>query len=564
MNSDEVGISNGLSPPEFYHAVYDDLPHGIVVLKNERIFYANEAYSQIVGYSIETIMKWTKDELFKPLLSKQKELMRLYEEKGKNELNGSNEVYTIQTGEEKIRYIEMIPIRFSLKDGEYYHAMIVDVTDRIMAARNLRESEERFRNTFDSIPDQAYLWEKKDHGDITLRMANKRSLEVSAGFVNKHLGKEPNELFIDNPEFSEYIQFSMKTGQKIKTETTFSYPNQPDVTTVIIECVKPTENLVLMIITDITEERRVQEIAKRSEKEKSIILDSMRDHLVYYETDSLQISWANKAAADSVNLTPAELMGKYCYEIWQGRSEPCSGCPVLVAWNTGEPHECETRSPEGRMWLVKGLPVKNLADKVTAVVEVTREITAEKETERLTKDAKHRAELYLDLLGHDLNNIHQGVIIGLELALQSENLSNNLANVLQASLDQVNRGVTLISNVQKFSLILDSPTLLIQKKILSVIELAIKMVRSSFPLRELRINLDIPDEEITVKADEFLVDAIFNLFHNTMKHDSNEVVMIDVKITKPINSDFIVFRIDDRGPGVDDESKKVLLNRLES
>ena len=49
-----------------------------------------------------------------------------------------------------------------------------------------------------------------------------------------------------------------------------------------------------------------------------------------------------------------------------------------------------------------------------------------------------------------------------------------------------------------------------------------------------------------------------------MKHDSNEVVMIDVKITKPINSDFIVFRIDDRGPGVDDESKKVLLNRLES
>ncbi|TFG30545.1 PAS domain S-box protein [Candidatus Thorarchaeota archaeon] len=562
MNSDEKGPFMGLSPLEFYRVVYDNLPQGVIVLKNNMIFYVNRAFAELVGHPIESILEWPTEDLFKLLLTHQEELKNLYEMGGDPHLYGVIHQFQITAGDGKTKYVEMIPVMFSIYGEEYYHAMLIDVSARVKAVQEMRESEERFRNTFDSIPDSAYLWERNDDGKIILKLANKKIVEMTGGVVNEMLGGEPNELFVDNPEFAEYIRFTMDSGLSITTETTFTHPQMPTIATVIVNCVKPAENLVLMINMNITDERTAQEIAKKSEREKSIILDSMQDHLVYYENKDLKISWANKAAADSLSLTPEDLVGKYCYEIWQGRSEPCVHCCVLKAWETGAPQESETKTPDNRIWLVKGLPVKNMAEQVTSVVEVTRDITAKKEAERITRDAKNRAELYLDLLSHDLNNIHQGIIIGLELALQNETTPEELKIQLQTSLDQVNRGVNLIANIQKFSTIIDSPTHKVEMSLLPIIAGAIELVRNSFPQRELQVNLKLPDDDIIVYADEFLMDAIYNLLHNSMKHDTSKIVTTDIKVEE--DEEFITIEIEDQGPGLDEDSKRALLNRLES
>ncbi|TFG30106.1 PAS domain S-box protein [Candidatus Thorarchaeota archaeon] len=562
MNSSEKGPIMGLNPLEFYKIVYDDLPQGVIVLKNDSIFYANKAFSKLIGYPINSIVDWPVEKLFDFLLTHQEELKNLYEIGGDPHLYGVIHDFQITTGDGEIKYVDMIPVMFSIHGEEYYHAMLIDASARVKAVQEMRESEERFRNTFDSIPDSAYLWERNDEGKIILKLANKKIVEMSGGAVNEMLGKEPNELFTDNPEFAEYIRFTMDSGQSISTETTFTHPQMPRMVNIIVHCVRPAENLVLMINTDITKEKKAQEIAKKSEQEKSIILDSMQDHLVYYESKDLKISWANKAAADSLNLTPSDLVGRYCYEIWQGRSDPCVDCTVLKAWKTGSPQETETKTPDNRIWLVKGLPVKNMAEQVISVVEVTREITAKKEAERITQDAKNRAELYLDLLSHDLNNIHQGIIIGLELALQNESIPEELREPLQTSLDQVNRGVNLIANIQKFSTIIDSPTHKVEISLVPIVAGAIELVRNSFPNRDLQVNLVVPDDDISIYADEFLMDAIFNLLHNSMKHGTNRIVTTDIKVEQ--DDDFVIIQIEDRGPGLDDDSKKSLLNRLES
>jgi PAS domain S-box-containing protein len=530
VNLDERDSTIGLSPIEFYEFVYNDLPHGVVVVKNDTVFYTNKAFAELVGYPLEEIRNWSTENLFRLLLTHQEDIRKLYDKGGDPERNGMIYSYQIITGSGKTKHIEMIPVRFAIHADEFYHAMLFDVSDRIRANQEIKENEERFRRTFDSIPEPAYLWEQNEQGAIILKMANKRVVDMTDGIVNQHLGKEPNSLFVDNPEFSEYIRMTLETGQNIRTETTISHPRMPQAATVIVNCVKPAENLVLMINTDITKEREAQEIAKRSEQEKAVILDSMRDHLIYYETKDLAMSWTNKAAAESLNLTPAELIGKRCYNLWQETSEPCNGCPVLEAWNTGLPKVREMKTPDKRIWLVKGLPIKNMAEHVIGVVEVTREITAEKEAESATQEAKNRAELYLDLLSHDLNNIHQGVIIGLQLALQDDLLSEHLKSVLQTSLEQVNRGVNLIRNVQKFATILDSPAHLVPMELVPIFESGLKIVRNSYPLRHLIVNLDISDENVVIDADEFLIDAIFNLLYNTMKHSTDEIVTIDVKI----------------------------------
>jgi signal transduction histidine kinase len=236
----------------------------------------------------------------------------------------------------------------------------------------------------------------------------------------------------------------------------------------------------------------------------------------------------------------------------------------VEAWNTGKPAKGTNTTYDGRIWSVTGWPISNGEGKITGVIEVTREITAQKEAEIALQEAKDRAELYLDLLGHDLNNIHQGLIIGLELALQDDHLPRSMVKQLEVSLEQVNRGVGLISNVQKFAAITDKPPHLEPTMLVPVVEFAVKTVTRAFPLREIKVNLESPDEEITVIADEFLGDAIFNLLHNTVKHDKSKTVVVDIKIRYLEESNQIVLQVDDRGPGLDAESKKVLLSRMES
>ncbi len=562
MNSGEKSPITSLNPLEFYQIVYGIFPQGVIILKNDEIFYINKAFADLVEYPIEQVREWSVDELFKFLLTQQEELKNLYEMGGDPHLYGVIHQFEITTRTGKNKHIDMIPVMFSIQGEEYYHAMLIDVSTRNKAIQELKESEERFRNTFDSIPEPAYLWEKNHEGKIILKLANQRVIEMTRGTSNVYVGREPQELFVNNPEFAEYIRLTMDTGKEIHTETIVTHPQMPSVATALVKCVRPVENLVLMINTDITEERRVQEIAKQNEKEKLIILNSMLDHLIYYESDELKIIWANKAAADSLGITPSELVGKFCYEMWQGRSSPCDDCPVIKTWRTGVAQELETVTPDGKIWHIKGLPVKDVAEQVVAVVEVTRDITEKKEAEKMMQEEKNRAELYLDLLSHDLNNIHQGIIIGLELALQDAKITDESRLPIQTALEQVNRGVNLITNIQKFSTIVELPTNLSDMSLSPIIATAIELVRNSFPKQKLQTNLHLYDNNIVVYADEFLVDVIFNILHNSMKYDNNEIVQVEIEVEE--RGDYVVIQVNDRGPGIEENVKRALLSRLET
>lgn len=126
-----------------------------------------------------------------------------------------------------------------------------------------------------------------------------------------------------------------------------------------------------------------------SSEEKNRILDATHELFAYYTPD-LKIIWANKAAADSLNMKPSELIGKFCYELWNQSSEPCSNCPVLTAKETGKPQEIEKQTPDGRHWIIRGYPIFDDEGKLTNFVELSREITNWKKTEQALKENEQR------------------------------------------------------------------------------------------------------------------------------------------------------------------------------
>ncbi len=143
----------------------------------------------------------------------------------------------------------------------------------------------------------------------------------------------------------------------------------------------------ISIQKDITELRQKQdelkqsqEALKKSEHEKSVILDSISEHVIFQDLEN-RIIWANQAAAESVNSTIEEITGKYCYEIWNNRSSPCELCPIIQARETGEFHEQEMQTSDGRVWHVRGYPLFDENNQLKGCVEVTYEITERKRVE---------------------------------------------------------------------------------------------------------------------------------------------------------------------------------------
>ena len=111
---------------------------------------------------------------------------------------------------------------------------------------------------------------------------------------------------------------------------------------------------------------------------------------------NLRIQWANKKAGESVNEDPANLVGRYCYQVWHGRQTPCENCPVQVTIQTGEPRENEVKSPDGRFWHIKSYPVHSRDGTLEGVVELTQDITESKLAEQERDRAIEQQQILLD------------------------------------------------------------------------------------------------------------------------------------------------------------------------
>ncbi len=141
------------------------------------------------------------------------------------------------------------------------------------------------------------------------------------------------------------------------------------------------------------------------EKEKTLILDSMNEMFCFYSTD-LKILWANKASAQSVGKPLDDIIGKYCYSLWNQSDQPCDDCPVLKALDTGKPQTIEKQTPDGRYWQISGYPVLDSQGQVKNLVELGLDITEKKKTEEKFQKLFENSPFgigYYDLQGNILS-----------------------------------------------------------------------------------------------------------------------------------------------------------------
>ena len=192
--------------------------------------------------------------------------------------------------------------------------------------------------------------------------------------------------------------------------------------------------------------------------------------------------------------------------------------------------------------------------------EITDEVMAKEEL----ISERNRAELYLDLLGHDIGNIHQAISLGLDMLDNVVSDTEKRKELMSLMRSQITRSIRLAGNVKMLSELskpkVDLEPVDITGKLLECKE----MVRSVFPDKEMDITLEGPDESVLIMADSLYEELCFNLVHNSIKFQRGQRARVDIRWGFIGGNGTVFVSIADQGPGIPDHMKKGIFDRYGS
>lgn len=199
-----------------------------------------------------------------------------------------------------------------------------------------------------------------------------------------------------------------------------------------------------------------------------------------------------------------------------------------------------------------------------AMVEALRR----KRTEVALKRTKEQAELYVDLMGHDINNMNHSALGFLEIALDSlqkdEKLGLESRTLLEKPVKALQDSSALIDNVRKIRLLATEG---IKMKSVDLSEIFRSIDARSFysPDRDITINVQIIPP-LMVEADDFLKDVFYNLISNAVKHSSVDrplVIEVTAECVKGHDKEMFKCTVEDNGPGIPNELKDRIFYRFQ-
>ncbi len=168
--------------------------------------------------------------------------------------------------------------------------------------------------------------------------------------------------------------------------------------------------------------------------------------------------------------------------------------------------------------------------------------------------------IYESLLIHDMSQILQNIKSSSELSSNYFNDSEKyglVKELLETIKQQATRGFKLMSNVYRLSKLEKNQLEIHEIDVYDLLQKSIDFVE--LPIQDnVQITIDCPFSELFVEANDLLQDVFENLLINAVVHNPNQIIEIQIKISKfsQDNTNFVKLEFIDNGIGIDDERKK--------
>jgi PAS domain S-box-containing protein len=319
----------------------------------------------------------------------------------------------------------------------------------------------------------------------------------------------------------------------------------------------------VIIAFDITK-RKYAEIALRESEEKFRVLSETSPAAIFLYQGS-KLIYANPAAIKFTGFDPEEMFKKNFWDMVHPKYRDMVK-NIGLARQNGEPvpsrYEVQYITSRGdARWAEFAAGLIEYRGKPAGVV-IALDITDRKRAEVSLMESKAQADLYVDLMGHDINNLNQVALGYLELATERLALDEESREFIVKPMEALMKSSQLIDKVKKLQLMrsghLESKTVDLGRIIEDVVR-----TYSGVPGRAVTINY-IPVKGL-VSADELLTDVFSNLVLNAIKHSPcDKPLVIDISVSElPVDGkDHYRITVDDNGPGIPDERKESVFGRF--
>ncbi len=457
-----------------------------------------------------------------------------------------------------------------------YTLLFKELKDREQAfrksERRLEKSENRFRHLYEYAP---LPYQSLDYNGYFIDV-NQAWLDTLGGYTKAEVvGRSFGDFLL--PEWVEHFKLNFPR-----------FKDKGEILGIEFEMVKKDGSTILVhfngkvgydekgnmsqthcIFQDITQQRKIEEQVRNSKEEWEKTFDAMHD-IVTIQDKNMRIVRANKAAYQFFEEAKyGKLNGKYCYDLFTGKPEPCPGCPITGTLSSMESHSAiMTHENLGKTFQVSTSVITSEDGELQYLVHVAKDITEQIRLEKELFQA-HKMEAIGTLAGgiaHDFNNILSAIIGFSELAKADLPAGSNATKDIDQVLVSSKRAAGLVQQILTFSRKSDhqlepiAPYLIIRE--------ALKMLRSSLPTT-IAIQEDIDTECGKIMADPTNIHQIIvNLCTNSLHAMEDEKGVLKVSLQrKDVGAEeitvekgvspgpFIVLEVNDTGQGMNKETR---------
>jgi signal transduction histidine kinase len=207
--------------------------------------------------------------------------------------------------------------------------------------------------------------------------------------------------------------------------------------------------------------------------------------------------------------------------------------------------------------------LEELARELAYGIMALRDQSERARAEHALEESKAQVELYLDVMGHDINNLNQTAIGFLDLALEKLRAQGRLERgdetLIARPLEALANSTTLIDNVRK-----------LQRERSG--ELAARVIDVNLLLQEVCQEFrQVPGRDVAIEyrpscacrvlANDLLKDVFTNIVGNAIKHSAGSLrIAVSLACRGEPPNGACVISIEDNGPGIPDRVKAALLS----
>ncbi|NOZ56166.1 MAG: PAS domain S-box protein [Calditrichaeota bacterium] len=205
---------------EKYRVLVEHSLDGIYIYRGRQFLYVNEKTAELTGYTREELYAMDPFTLIHP------DDRPLVEEYGRRRQQGLSVVSSYQARvvrkDGEIRYCEFSVSVIELGGKRAVQGTVRDVTERVRAEEELRQSRARFEAIFQNAGDGIYLVSVGKDGTYRYEMANPKVVELLG---EDPTGKTPDDLF--PPEIASRVKWLfdeiVRTGEPLETEEGYEF-----------------------------------------------------------------------------------------------------------------------------------------------------------------------------------------------------------------------------------------------------------------------------------------------------------------------------------------------------